>query len=923
MNKHLLAGFIFLCLGGPMLLAQVVINEYSCSNRNIIADNFGDFEDYIELYNPTASVVDLSGWYLSDEWSQPLKYKIPTGVTIGPYGYRLIWASNRNLNTTVHVHTNFRLSQSKFEKIILSDASGSLVDSLSLTLTQKNHSYGRIPNGGNTWKVFTTPSPNAPNSGGYPGYTARPKADYAAGFYTGSISITLSCPDPGATIYYTLDGSKPTTSSLLYTGPIPITSTKVLRARAFNTLAGLLGSFEEVNTYFINVAHDPRYYIFSFASGDFTTLFNSWGGFDIDAYMEFFDKDRILRAEGEGKVDPHGNDSWAFPQKGIDFEIEDDYGYTHEIPYKIFEEKDRTSFDHLILKAGASDNYPFSWGTAPCHMRDAYCHTLALRKNLEVDLRTNEHGILYINGNYWGIYEVREKADEPDFTRYYYNQDEHEIDILAYWGGLNVKYGSDTGWVNLYNFIMNNSMAIPANYNSVKQRLNLESVVDYMMLNTFLVNCDWINWNTMWWRGHNPNGGRTKWTYTLWDQDNILGLGQNYSGWPTTNYTADPCDLNSVFNNVGPNMGHLDILDELLKNQEFKNMYINRYAELLNTVFHCDTMVALKDQFADLLLAEMPGHVARWGGSVTGWQNNLNYLHNFMIQRCAAISAGIVDCYQVTGPFTITVDVQPAGAGTVKVNTFTPLTYPWSGSYYGGVDLGFKAKPKPGNNMQFSHWLVNNNVVNPSVNVDSIVLNLTSDDVVTAVFKNILPEFALTFDVQPSGAGSMIIEGYQPATFPYATSFLSGTMVDVVAVPATGYQFDYWELSNHFVNPNSTSPSASFSLFVSDQVIGHFEKSTGIAHPYVSELLAFPTLTNDRFFVRYTLQEPLPVSIRLLSPTGSLIQDLTYEHPHAGLAGDYTIQVSLREKQLPAGAYFIVFETGGIPQTFKVILLPE
>ncbi|MCS6991515.1 MAG: CotH kinase family protein [Chitinophagales bacterium] len=903
--------------------AQVVINEYSCSNRNIIADNFGDYEDYIELYNAGTTTVDLSGWYISDDPADPLKYKIPNGVSIAAGQFKLIWASNRNLNTSNHVHTNFRLTQTKYEHIVLSDASGNLIDQVALTLTQKNHSFGRSPNGSSNWVVFTSPTPNQSNGTGYPGYVAKPVADMPEGFYSGSVTITLTCSDPNATIHYTLDGSRPTTSSPVYTGPITLTSTKFLRARAFNAAAGLLPSFEVANTYFINVTHDPRYYILSLASGEFNALFNSWGTFDIDAYLEFYDKDRILRGDGEGKVDPHGNDSWAFPQKGIDFEMEDDYGYAHNIPYKIFTDRSRPSFDHLILKAGASDNYPFSWGTAPCHMRDAFVHTLALRNNLEMDLRANEHAIVYINGQYWGIYEVREKMDEPDFTEYYYDQEEDKIDILAYWGGLNVKYGSDTAWVNLYNFIMNNSMAVQANYEYVKQRLNLQSVIDYMMLNTFLVNCDWINWNTMWWRGRDLTGGRTKWTYSLWDEDNVLGLGQNYSGWPTTSYTADPCDLNAVFNNAGPSMGHLDILDELLKNDEFKAMYVNRYAELLNTVFTCDNMIALKQEFVDLLSAEMPGHTARWGGSVTGWQNNLSYLENFMLQRCAAIAAGIVDCYQVTGPYQITVDVYPAGAGTVTINTYTPTTYPWSGSYYGNINLGFKAKAYPNNNMVFSHWLVNNNVINPGPNVDSIFLNLTSDDVVTAVFKTNLPEFAVTFDVVPAGSGTLIVEGTSISNFPYSATYLSGTHMELQAVPATGYQFDYWSANVHYLNPNSTSAAATFALFGSDQIIAHFEKSTGISNGTLTEVMAFPTLTHDRFTVAYRLLEPQPLQMRLLTPSGLELRNLTAENPSLTQPGQHRIEISLNELRLPAGMYLLEMSYPGFHQTFKMVLLPQ
>jgi hypothetical protein len=903
--------------------AQVVINEYSCSNRNIISDNYGDYEDYIELYNNGSSSVDLNGWYLSDDTADPTKYQIPSSITLAPGAFKIIWASSRNKVVSGNVHTNFKLTQTKGDQIVLSDPTGQIADSLTLQLTQKNHSRGRTTNGDSVWGVFTQPSPGASNGASYSGYTARPVADVQQGFYTTAQTITLSVPDPNATIYYTTDGSTPTLSSTLYTSPLTVSSTTLLRARAFSSQSDLLPSFEEVNTYFMNVTHDERYYILSLASGDFDELFNGWGNFDIDAYLEFFDKQRNLAQEGEGKVDPHGNDSWAFPQKGIDFEIEDDYGYAHDIPLKIFEDRDRDNFDHLILKAGASDNYPFSWGSGPCHMRDAYVHTLALRHDVNVDVRTYEPGIIYINGEYWGLYEVREKMDEPDFTNHYYNQGEEDIDVLKYWGWLVIAYGSDTAWNNLYSFMQTNSMTDPDSYQHVKDRLDFSSMIDNMVMNTYMVNCDWINWNTMWWRGRNPDGQRTKWTYSFWDEDNVLGLGQNYSGWPTTNYTADPCDLAPLYQNTGPAMGHLEMLDRLLVNDEFKNLYVNRYADLMNTVLDCDTMTAMMDEFVDLLTPEMPAQIARWGGTMTGWENNLTYLQDFITQRCTYIDSALVDCYEVTGPYDITVLVDPPGAGEVHVNSLLPQTYPWTGTYFGEVDLGFKAVAFPGNNMQFASWEVSNNVINPNPSSDTMSLNLQSDDVIIAHFENVLPSFALTFDVMPAGAGTLTIEGSTPSVYPYSASYLSGDEINIKANPAGGYVFDYWDLSNHFVNPNSTEPDAYFTLFTGDAVVAHFRQSVGINEPNITSLQLYPSLTHDQFHLSYELTAEADLSVKLFSLSGNMLMNLTGDDAGLKQQGKHERTVSMKDTGLPPGIYFLDFAYPGFNKTFKIVLLPH
>lgn len=918
---HLFALCIFIV--SQPVSAQLMINEYSCSNRNIIADNYGDYEDYIELYNNSGGSVDLNGWYLSDDAANPTKYQVNSSVTIPNGGFKIIWASSKNKIVTANIHTNFKLTQTKGDQIVLSNPSGNIIDSLTLQLTQKNHSRGRTTNGGSTWGVFTSPTPGTSNGFSYTEYVAKPTADVQQGFYTSSQTITLSDPDPNATIYYTTDGSVPTTSSYLYTSPLTVDQTVVIRARAFSSQSDMLPSFEEVNTYFINVTHDDHYYVLSLSSGDFDDLFNSWGTDDIDAYLEFFDKQRNLVQEGEGKVDPHGNDSWAFPQKGIDFEIEDDYGYAHNIPYKIFEDRDRTSFDHLILKAAASDNYPFSWGTAPCHMRDAFTHTLALRHNVDVDVRTYEPGIIYINGEYWGLYEVREKMDEADFTSHYYDQGEEDIDILKYWGWLIIGYGSDTAWNNLYYYMQTNSMTNPAYYQHVKDRIDFNSMIDNMVMNTYMVNCDWIDWNTMWWRGRNPNGQRTKWTYSFWDEDNVLGLGQNYSGWPTTNYNAGPCDLAPLYQNAGPDMGHLQMMDWLLVNPEFKSLYINRYADLMNTVLDCDTMTALKNEFVDILTPEMPGQIARWGGSMAGWQDNLDYLQDYISQRCAFIDSAIVDCYDVTGPYDITVLVDPPGAGEVHVNTLLPQSYPWSGTYFGNVDLGFKAEVFPANNMQFSYWEVSNNVINPNPNSDSMSLNLQSDDVVIAHFENVLPSFALTLDVDPVNAGTVTIEGSTPSVYPYSNAYLSGDEIDMKANPNSGYVFDYWELDNHFVNPNSTDPDAYFTLYTGDNIVAHFRQSVGIDEPHITSLQVYPSLTQDQFHLTYELTDAVELNVRLYNLSGSLVKDLTAENTSLAQQGRHETTVSMKEDKLVPGIYFLDFNYPGFSKTFKIVLLPH
>jgi hypothetical protein len=638
MIKYIIS-FCISILCNQSLFAQVVINEISCANQNIIADNYNEYEDWIELYNAGSSPVDLTGYYLSDNINMPTKWAIPSGV-INPGAFRLFFASDKNIVVGASSHTNFKLKQTGNEEVVLANPSGAIIDSITIKPTQLNHSYGRTTNGAGTWGVYTTPTPNASNTGYYLGYANKPTFNVTPGFYSSAQNVIITSNDPLCTIRYTTDGTDPIPNSTLYTGPIIVDSTALIRARCFSSNSAVLPSFIETNTYFINASHTLP--VISLG-GDYNYLFASWN-MELPSSLEYFDKTGAFQFEGFGESNKHGNDSWAYDQKGIDYVVKDEYGYNNQFDYQIFHTKTRQNFQRLMLKAGGSDNYT-GFGGPSCHIRDAFIHSLGERANIDIDHRTNESCVVYINGQYWGIYELREKTMDPDYTEYYYGQKEEDLDLLSYWGTLTVRYGSSADWVDLYNFITNNNMSDQANYNLAASRIEITSVIDHMIINTWAVNSDWINWNSAWWRGNGtPN---VKWRYVNWDMDNTFNLGQNYTGWPTTDYTADPCALNNNFSNTGPEMGHFDIFNALMDNTGFKNMFINRYTDLTQTYFSCNYAIPFLDSMVANIAPEMPAQIARWGGSLSDWQNNVQLMKNQITGRCSVITQGILDCYGV------------------------------------------------------------------------------------------------------------------------------------------------------------------------------------------------------------------------------------------------------------------------------------
>ena len=418
--------------------AQVVINEVSASNLNGTTDSFGGREDWVELYNTTAAAVDLSGWYVSNKVNDPTKWAFPAGSSIPANGRLMIFCTKRNTVVGAEYHTSFKLNQTDDDHVVLSDPSATIIDDVALDPpTKSDNSRGRTTDGAATWSLFLTPTPNAPNAGDSPEYAPRPQLSPAAGFYGGATNVSISTTDPNSTIRYTLDGSEPTAASPAYAAPVPIAATTVVRAASFSSTPGVPPSFMETNTYFINSAHTTA--VLSVAGDQVDELLNGNGGLQPYGSFEYFGPDGQLRDEATGEFNEHGNDSWAYGQRGFDYITRDQTGYNDAIHYPIFNASNRGKYQRLIIKASANDNYPFETGGA--YIRDAYVHSLAQAGGLKLDVRTYEPCVLYVNGQYWGLYEIREKCDDHDYTKKYYDQDEYDLQYLKTWGGTWSEYG--------------------------------------------------------------------------------------------------------------------------------------------------------------------------------------------------------------------------------------------------------------------------------------------------------------------------------------------------------------------------------------------------------------------------------------------------------------------------------------------------
>ena len=747
MNKFLLRLLSVLTLFsvGMPAQAQVVINEYSCANWRLYLDFYQETEDWIELYNTSAMPVDLSGYYLSDNENKPTKWAFPANTSIAGNGFLYVWCSGRNLKDPGgFLHTSFKMKQTKnnADHVVLADPNGTILQDIEVVKTQQHQSRARYPDGSSEWRIATQPTLGTSNSNGPTAlaFATRPSFNLPAGFYSGSVLLAISSSEPNASVHYTLDGSEPTLQSPEYIQPLALSSTTVVKAVTFSNNGLIYPSFVQFATYFINENHTLA--VVSVASGEVLNLANGNQSLRPLGSIEFFNKNKERKARTYGELNSHGQDSWANDQRSLDWVSRDEMGYEADLKEKLFPLTNRDEFQRIILRASGDDNYPASHhpqNEGSAHVRDAYVHNLAKRGNMYLDVREAEKCIVYLNGQYWGVYDMREIPDDHDFTDFYYGQGKYEIQYVLTWGNTWAEYGGQAAvddWRAIRTYILNNNMNDAAKFQHVADRYDYKSLIDYVIVNSFTVCTDWLNYNTGIWRGLNPEGAHQKWGYILWDNDATFDHYINYTGLPSTQYDAPPCDAETLTGDSDPER-HIRVLNKLRTNPEVERYYVTRMADMMYTVFGCENMLNYLDTIEMTIDPEMARHADRWFGTYAEWKNNLDELRDFISNRCSILPDLMEDCYTVTGPYQTVVKVDPPLAGTLNINTLnlTANQFPYSQPYFGGASAGLSmwAFADEAAGYEFDYWSAGNHTF---ANPDSTFgfVNLTASDTIVAHF---------------------------------------------------------------------------------------------------------------------------------------------------------------------------------------------
>ena len=865
--------FVFLI--SQSLLAQTVINEYSAANYSDYTDSYGDYEDWFELYNTGDSPQDLTGYYLSDKANNLTKFQISSPTLLNGNSHLRIFASGRDEENGSDIHTNFKIHQTKGnEWIILTAADGiTIIDSVFVKPCLTNHSRGRLTDGDEDWGVFTTVSPSNSNNNAFEKYATQPIFSVQPGFYPSNISLEITSTEENSEIYYTTDGSYPNNGSILYTGPLTISETSVIKAIAVSSNNEVLNSFMEYGTFFINDTYTMP--VLSVSGNDLDVLLGGIQFVPLGTF-EYYKQNGELADKARGEFNEHGNDSWAYDQRGFDYITRDQLGYNYAIKDELFRTKDRDKYQRLIIKAAANDNYPFAYGGSGAHIRDSYVQSLSQIADLRMDERSFEPCVMFLNGEYWGLYEIREKVDDKDFTDYYYDQD--SVAFLKTWANTWADVLSDgqteasvmTDWDNIREFITNNDMSDPANYDYAKSVYNMGSLIDYFILNTYVVNADWLNYNTGWWHGLKEDGDKKKWRYILWDMDNTFDHGANYTQVPTQNPNADPCNPEGLGDEGG--QGHIPIWNALLDNDEFFADYINRWTDLSNSYFSCDFLIGHLDSLIDIIEPEMPAQIEKWGGNYNTWQNNVQDMRDFITTRCEMINGGILDCYQdeygIEGPYDVTIVVEPPLTGEISMNGFDLTESPFLGTYFGGITQEIEANANQ--DYTFDYWEFSTNTPINSTN-STLEYSLSSDLTITAHFapNNILI-------LLEENEGTIIINGEQYTSFP-DTIVVSQT-ISIEAIPEDGFLFDSWIITNGTIdNPNSATATVTIN--------GELEL-IAVYIPY--PVLTLNTNPNGWVEIEGILYNSLPESINLFGNNSiTAIPQTGYQFDYWEYNGDF------------------------------------
>jgi len=688
---------ILLLMSVPVLLVtaiphvhgqDIVINEILASNQAGITDEDGDTSDWIELFNGDTNPVDLSGFFLTDESDEPDQWTFPS-IIIGPGDYLLVWASGKDRQDLSELHTNFKLNASG-EFIGLFAPNGSRVDGFSFGSQRADISYGRYPNGSDTFTTFQNPTP------GFLNEMIMLSFSHPQGIQRRELTLELRSNTDYGEIYYTLDGSEPDPEDDLYSVPISIFESLVIRARIFHN--GTPVTAIETRTYIVNdrpmlpvlsVTTNPEH-LWDSKTGIHSNYNRTGIDWERPAHLTLIENGKTEFSVPAG-IRIHGNTSRWLPKKNFRMYFRSEYGES-ALNYPVFKDRPFTKYKRLVLYAPSRDQVTADVGLFTL-IADALSHDLWFQEDGIVSLFRPVS--LYLNGAYWGIYWIREYINRHYIESNFGFTDIDLNRINKGYVSPTVREGDADYWVKTYRFFEYNDLRSSTTYNTaINKYLDVDNFTDYHIFCIYAANMDWPHNNVD--RFRDRSGDDPRWRFVMWDLDYSWRKAVPYHKtlrWATRD-------------KIEPDIFHYDepslltstlILRKMLKNKEYKNLFITRFADLINTVFVPENLEITISRLANAIRPEMERELERWGKGITmeAWEYAVNNIRSFAQKRPHYMRQHILNKFYLGD--TVTVKLLPGtGKGIVTVNSVTPQSLPWEGIYFKNIPIQVKAVPAEG-----------------------------------------------------------------------------------------------------------------------------------------------------------------------------------------------------------------------------------
>ena len=513
----------------------------------------------------------------------------------------------------------------------------------------------------------------------------------------------------------------------VFSEDISLASTTVIRAATFRT--GYLPSSVITHTYLVgettalpivSLATDPDNF-FDDEIGIYVEGTNGIPGYcrsiplnwnqdwERPIHVEFFEADRTPGFSLDAGVKIHGGCTRIYPQKSLAIFARGVYGPTR-IEYSIFPDRDLTSYNNLVLRTSAQD----WWRTM---FRDGMIQTV-IADGMDLETMAYRPAIVLLNGEYWGIHNLREKQNEHYFADHY-GIDPDAIEILD----------SDTGdWIGqsdhydeMMSFMLSTDMTRAESLDVVDTYMDVDAYIDYLVAEIFVANTDWPGNNVKLWRPREP-GGRWRWA--------IYDLDMGYAGNATSQYHSNTLAL--ATEPSGPEWPNPPwstlLLRTLLKNPDFRNEFIQRFAAHVNTTFAPERVLRTIDSLRAVIASEIPTiQSPRNGIWIQTWEDAIDLIRDFATRRERYVRPHFYDYFGISGSSRLTLTVSDASSGYIEANGVSMPGPVFGAVFFREVPVRLRAVANPG--YKFERW---QGVVNSVSDTTSVVLSDHAE--LTAVF---------------------------------------------------------------------------------------------------------------------------------------------------------------------------------------------